>query len=295
MTRYIALASALALLLSATPSDATSDALAAAQKCRKTISSQGKSYAKKRLSSILGCVDKLLKCEIELEVDGTNANGCRSKAIDSCTSKIGPAVDSGLSKAAAKFDEKAASACLVMGVTNMLSAAAGGLWYGNDPSCAGSVDVPTLVACVRQGLEAEVDPLVSTAKPRASLLLDNAGLGAGFPNLVRPPTVDVVVAATAPASGTLVSPGNINVPAGSALKFSGDSATLPCGGGPANGRLTITVGSGPTAQELQLKEPFGASRVAIFGPYTASAMLPYTIDFKDSGCNDTVNGTVTIP
>lgn len=294
MHRHIALAAALAFALTATPSHATSDTLAAAQKCRKTLSSQGKSYAKKRLSSILGCVDKLLKCEIQLEVDGTNANGCRTKAIDGCTSKIGPAVDSGLSKAATKFDEKTASACLVMGVTNMLSAAAGGLWYGNSANCGTSVDVPTLVACVRGDLEAQVDALVSTAKPRASLLLDNAGLGANFPDLVRPPTVDVVVVATAPASGTLVSPGNINVPAGSALKLSGDSATLPCGGGP-NGRLTITVGSGPTAQELQLKEPFGPNEVAIFGPYTASAMLPYTIELKDGSCDDTVSGTVVIP
>ncbi len=293
MIRVIAMATALAL--SVTPSYATSDTLAAAQKCRKTMSSQGKSYAKKRLGSILGCVDKLLKCEIELEVDGTNANGCRSTAISGCTSKIGPAVDSGLSKAAAKFDEKVASACLLTGVTPMLSAAAGGLWYGNSTNCGTSVDVPTLVACVRGDLEVQVDALVSTAKPRASLLLDNAGLGANFPDLVRPPTVDVVVAATAPASGVLVSPGNINVPAGSALKLSGDAATLPCGGGPTNGRLTITVGSGPTAQDLQLKEPFGPNEVAIFGPYTASAMLPYTIELKDSSCDDTVSGTVVIP
>ncbi len=44
----------------------------------QAVSIQGRNYAKKRLNLILNCVAKLLKCEIELEVDGTNPNTCRS-------------------------------------------------------------------------------------------------------------------------------------------------------------------------------------------------------------------------
>ena len=153
----------------------------------QAVSIQGRNYAKKRLNLILNCVDKLLKCEIELEVDGTNPNTCRSSALTSCTAKIGPAADSSLSKAQAKFDDKAGSACLVTGGARMLNATvgAGGLWYANDTNCGTSVDVPTLLDCVRGEVKAEVDGLVSKTKPRAALLLDNAGLGSNFPDLTR--------------------------------------------------------------------------------------------------------------
>lgn len=296
-TRSIVVAFLAAMLALPSASWATSSELAAAQKCRKGVSTQGRNYAKKRLNLMLNCVDKLLKCEIELEVNGTNPNACRSSALTSCTAKIGPAVDSTLEKAKIKFDEKAGKACLVAGVDRMLNATlgGGGLWYANDTSCGSAIDVPTLVACIRGEIEAEVDGLVSKTKPRAALLLDNAGLGSNFPDLTRPPTVDIVIFATAPASGTLVSPGTINLPQGSALKFTGDASTLPCGGSGNNGRLTITVGSGPTAQELQLREPYGSAEVAIFGPYTAAATIPYTIDLKDSGCSDSVSGDVLVP
>src|SRR5262245_8337868 len=110
---------------------ADSAALAAAKKCRKTISIQGRTYAKKRLGYLLGCVDKLLKCELLREIEDINPNSCRSSATDSCTAKIGPSADSSLSKAAAKFDDKAALACLLMPYADVLSNAAGGLWYAN--------------------------------------------------------------------------------------------------------------------------------------------------------------------
>lgn len=278
-------------LLIAPAARAASPALQAAKKCRSVVSAQGRSYAKKRLQYLLGCVDKLLACEILLEVDGTNAASCRSKAVDSCTAKIGPAADATLSRAAASFDAKAGLACTPMGLPSILSTAAGGLWFGNDGTCSGAGDLAALLVCLRGEIETRVDGLVSQVKPRAGLLLDNAGLGGGFPALVRPPVVAQVVSATAPGSGTLVDPGTINLPAGSALELSGDAATLPCGGGGNNGRLTITVGS----QERSIKEPYGASEVALFGPYTATAVIPYTLALKDGQCQDTVTNNVEVP
>src|SRR5207245_4518974 len=109
-----------------------SPTLTNAKTCRKAVDKQGRNYAKKRLKLLLGCVDKLLKCEILLEVDGTNANSCRSKAVTSCTNMIGPASDSTLNKAATIFDTKAGTTCLPFGIAAMLSNAAGGLWYSND-------------------------------------------------------------------------------------------------------------------------------------------------------------------
>jgi hypothetical protein len=52
-----------------------------------------------------------------------------------------------------------------------------------------------------------------------------------------------------------------------------------------NGKLTITVGS----QQQTLKEPYGSAEKAVFGPYASSAMIPYTIDLKDSSCKDTTS------
>jgi hypothetical protein len=62
-----------------------------------------------------------------------------------------------------------------------------------------------------------------------------------------------------------------------------------------NGKLTITVGSGATAQQRVLQEPYGPSEAAIFGPYTATATLPYTIQLKDKSCSDTTSGSVSVP
>ena len=97
--------------------------------------------------------------------------------------------------------------------------------------------------------------------------------------------------ATGPGSGTLVGPGTISVAAGSALRFTGDFATLGCTGSSTNGTVTIAVGG--TSHVLQ--EPYGAGAVAIFGPYTASATIPYTIELRDGPCQDTVSGSVSVP
>ena len=281
-----------AVLLASASARADSPALAAAKLCRKTISIQGRTYVKKRMGYILVCADKLLKCELLDEIDGINPNSCRSSARDSCTAKIGPASDSTLNKAAAKFDAKAGLACLGMPFANVLSSGMGGLWYASDATCGASADLPTLLQCVRGEVEARSDALASELKPRSALLLDNIGLGDGFPNLTRPPFDDVLVSATAPGSGTLVSPGTINVTSGHALRFTGDGATLPCGNNPGQtGKLTITVGD----QELQLKEPYGSGDVAVFGPYTASGDIAYTIDLKDGSCMDTITGNVHVP
>jgi len=274
---------------------ADSAALVAAKACRKQISIQGRSYAKKRLGYVLGCVDKILKCELLQEIDSISASSCRSSATDACTAKIGPAADSSLNKAAAKFDDKAGVACLPMPYADVLSNAAGGLWYMNDATCAASVDLPSMLDCVRGRVEARVDALAAEVKPRAGLLLDNVGLGGGFPNLSRPPIVDQVVSATAAGSGVLVNPGTINLPAGSALRVTGDT-TLPCGGGQGmNGKLTIRIGASGMEQEFELKEPYGPGRFAIFGPYTTAGTIPYTIDLKDGSCMDSTSGDVSVP
>jgi hypothetical protein len=171
----------------------------------------------------------------------------------------------------------------------MESAAAGGLWYANDGDCSGSPDIPTLIDCLREQIEAEVDGVAGEVKPRAGILLANMGLGDEFPNLPLPPTVTVVIGATAPGSGVLVNPGTINVPVGSALRIEGDP-NLSCGGGATNGRLDVTVGT----QLVQVKEPWGPTRFAILGPYLSAGTLPYTIDLKDSSCMDATSGDVDV-
>lgn len=286
---------ALALVLGyAAPAPADSVALANAKKCQKTMSKQARAYAQKREATLLKCVDRLLKCEILLEVDGVNPNTCRTSATDACTKAIGPAPDSKTSKLATAFDTKVGLACLPFGVTAMLSTASGGLWFGNDPDCGTAVDVPSLVACVRDALDERTEAIVGEVKPRAGLLLDNAGLGAGYPDIPRPPQLTVVVSATAPSSGTLVSPGTITLAAGTSLRIEGDPTTLPCGGPGMNGKLTVTVGSGPTAQERVLKENY-SGQFALFGPFTVAGSIPYTIKLKDGPCDDTVSGSVVVP
>ncbi len=292
MIRTIAVAAAVGVLASASVEYASAATYAAAKGCRKQVTTQGRSYAKKRLGYLLNCVDKLLKCEVLAEVDNTNQNSCRSLAEDSCNKRLGAAADSAMSKAQESFDTKATTSCVLVGLADMLSTGPGGLWYQNDASCNGSADVPTLVECLREEVEEEVDQVVGQVKPRAGILLANMGLGDEYPGLPLPPTVTVVMAATAPGSGVLVDPGTINVPAGSALRIEGDPATLPCGMGPGqNGKLTVTVGS----QTFTLKEPYGANVFALAGPFIASGTIPYTIDLKDSSCDDTASGDVNVP
>src|SRR5262249_5697799 len=141
---------AVAVVLASAPCQATgSAAFNAAKSCRKQMTNQGRNYYRKRFQLLLNCVDKLLKCEVLLEVDGTNPGQCRSSALDSCTARIGSASDSTLNKAITSFGDKVSLACLALDLSGMLSTGSGGLWYSNDGTCSGSADVPSLVACVR--------------------------------------------------------------------------------------------------------------------------------------------------
>jgi hypothetical protein len=278
------------------PEAAASPAFDAAKSCRKQLTNQGRSYYKKRLTHLLNCVDKLLKCEVIVEVDGSSAideKRCRDSATTSCTSRIGPAADSAMSKAAASFDTRVGTACLLHDIANMLSTGSGGLWFANDATCNASPDVPTLVECVRERVEELADEVVAGTKPRAALLLANAGF-TNYPNIPLPPTDPLVIAATAAGSGTLVNPGTVNLTQGSALEISGDGTTLPCGGSSSNGKLTLRVLSGAPEQEFELKEPYGPTRIAIFGPYTATGPISFEADLKDGSCNNTVTFTVDV-
>jgi hypothetical protein len=285
-----------ALLLALLPSRAPAADLAGAKRCRKAFAVQGRGYAQKRLSYLLVCADKLLRCELLAEIDGVPPTACRASVTASCGVRLTPGPKSALQKLALRFDTRVGTACQTesFDYADVLSTGPGGLRFGNG-ACAGQVDLPTFLPCLRDGIDARVDALVSASKPRTGVLLDNAGLGAGFPHLARPPMADVTVAATAPGSGTLVDPGTITVPAGSALRFAGDAATLGCSPSATGGVVVVTVGSGPTAQRHELREPYGAGDVAIFGPWTAGGSLAYSIALGDGECNDTVTGTVTIP
>jgi hypothetical protein len=90
-----------------------------------------------------------------------------------------------------------------------------------------------------------------------------------------------------------VAPGAIAVPVGSGVRFTGDAATLACNGSDNNGRVTVTVGSGPTAKALVLREAY-VGAVAAFGPFVGAESLPYTIELKDGSCHDIVSGTVDV-
>ncbi|MCK6553225.1 hypothetical protein L6Q96_01365 [Candidatus Binatia bacterium] len=296
--RIAALAALGALVVLDAAPAAASTQLDAALACRKALSTAGRVYADKRRKSLLTCGAKLLKCDILLEVDGENANGCRSKATDSCKRAIGPSADSAVNKAADKFDTKSGTECLPFGLTDMLSTAAGGLWFGNDTTCNLAVDLPSFIDCLRGEIDVEVDTVVGHVMPRIGILLDNAGLGGPYPNLPRPPSTLVIVSATAPGSGTLVSPGTISISSGMAVQIEGDAATLPCGGG-QNGKLTISVSTAldpctdPAALTYQIKEPYGSGDAVTLGPFTVD--YNYCIDLKDASCSDTVTGTIDVP
>ena len=280
-----------AVLVPAWSSSIASAELSGAKVCRKAFATQGRVYSAKRLGLVLACVDKLLKCELLAELAGADPVACRVAATEYCTKRLDSEPDGALGKLAVRFDGKVGVACQtpVFDYADVLSTDPGGLWFANDPGCASSIDLPSFMVCMRDEVDARVDALASTLKPRAGLLFDNVGLGDAFPHLVRPPMVDPLVSATAPGSGDLVDPGTIVVAAGSALRVTGDDATLPCSGG--NGRLTITVGS----QKLTLEKPYGAGDAALFGPWIAPATIPYTIELADGSCQDTVSGVVSVP
>jgi hypothetical protein len=294
--RALAVALGLAAVLAAIgPVEAASAKFVYARLCRKTFTVQGRTYALKRLGYLVQCADKFLKCELLREIDGVDPTDCRTAVTEACKKRLGSAPDTALSKAALRFELKTGAACETpfFMYADVLSTGSGGLWFGNDTACASEIDLPSFLTCLRDEVDVRTDELVTTLKPRTPLLLDNAGLGADFPHLVRPPFVDQVVAATAPESGVLVDPGTIVVAAGSALRFTGDLATLGCGGSSNNGRVTITIGTGPTAQFHQLREPY--TDVAVFGPWIAPDTIPYTIELKDGSCDDTISGSVSVP
>jgi hypothetical protein len=291
--RCAVLLGAVALLVAGHSTCDASAALSGAKICRKTFNVQGRTYALKRFALVLGCADKLLKCEVVAEIDGANAASCRASVTTSCAKRIaGPA--SALGKAALRFELKTGPACQTpdYDYTDAASTGPGGLWLSTDPTCGASIDLPTFLTCLRDEVDARIDGLVSAVKPRTGILFDNVGLGAAFPHLARPPLVDVVLAATAPGSGTLVDPGTLVVPAGSALRMSGDAGTLPCGSS-GDGIVTITVGTGPTAQQLRLTEPYAGT--ATFGPWAAGSVQPYTIQLQDGACSGTATGMVNVP
>lgn len=281
----------------ASTATAASDELRAATKCRRVLTAKGRSYAALRRRLLQVCAKKLLKCELKFELDGDNPGTCRSRAEDGCKRSLQDVPDSRLNKVAARFDQTATASCEDAGIAALLSTVAGGLWFGNDLACGASADVPTLIPCLRGELEAFVDESVGRMEPRAGVLLDNAGLGAGFPDLPRPPTTDVVVDATAPDSGDIVNPGTIVSPTGNAIRFTGDP-DLSCGGG-KNGKLTVRLTADPNdpcndpdAYELQIKEPYGTDASATFGPFVGD--LNYCLKLKDSQCDDEETGVVDV-
>jgi hypothetical protein len=290
------LALMVAVLVPAWSSCIASAELSAAKVCRKAFTTQGRTYSAKRLGIVLGCVDKLLRCELLAELAGADPTACRLAVTEYCAKRIGAQPGSALDKLRLRFDAKVGVACQtpVFDYADVLSTGPGGLWFANDAACASSIDLPSFMVCLRDEIDARADALATNLKPRAGLLFDNVGLGAAFPHLVRPPAVDALVSATAPGSGVLVDPGTIVVAAGSALRMTGDDATLPCSGG-TNGRLTVTVGSATIAQTLTLEEPYGAGAAALFGPWVAAATIPYTIELTDGSCQHTLSGVVSVP
>jgi hypothetical protein len=270
----------------------------AAVKCRKAVTAKGKAYANQRRNLILGCLTKLINCDLKDETDPAfNPKTCRDMATTSCLAKLNTSGKGLLAKQGA-FVDKTGLACVGHGIANMLSTAPGGLWFANDVDCGGSATITDLLTCLRNKIDAEVDKNLGRVVPRSGLLLDSIGIGDDFPNLPRPASTDVNLAATAPASGVLVSPGTIMVAAGNSVKFTGDSATLPCGMNANNGRVTIKVGTGTgcnnivVQQERTLRETYGPGEVVRVGPFASDRI--YCISLRDQSCNDEVSGTIDV-
>lgn len=270
----------------------------AAVKCRKAITAKAKAYANQRRTLILGCLTKLISCDLKDETDPAfNPSTCRTRAQNSCVAKLDTA-DQGLLAKRAKFVDATGLACVGHGITNMLSTGAGGLWFANDVDCGGSATITDLLICLRDKIEEDVDENLGRVVPRSGLLLDGIGIGDEFSNLPRPASTDVNVAATAPASGLLVAPGTILVAAGNTVNFTGDSATLPCGMNANNGRVTIKVGTGTgcndivVQQERTLRETYGPGEEVSIGPFASDKI--YCLELRDQSCNDEVSGTIDV-
>jgi hypothetical protein len=291
---------------------AASPNLTYAKACRSVMTANGKAYANARRRLLLSCLKKLLTCELKYEVEGTDPKNCRSSAVSSCRTKLDTA-DVGLDAAQNRFDDKTLLACAPMGIANVCSNAAGGLWFANDPTCGstndtacgGSASFGGLLDCLRGEIEDEVDANVARVFPRGGLLLDNAdpSLGAKFPDLPRPASTNVTVAATGPGTCVLVNPGVISLPAANRLKVTGDSTTLPYGANPNNGKLTITIGPSTATscadvqnnaqlQQVISEDYSQPTDVAYFGPLNDDRK--YCIDLKDQSCSHEVFGTIDV-
>lgn len=278
---------------------AASDEFTYAKKCRKALTIKGRTYAEQRRKLLIGCADKLLRCELELEGDGIDPAACRGRAFDFCKRKLGSAADATINAARARYEAKTTAACDAVGIADMLAAGSGGLGFVADAECGAAATIAGLVACLGDRLEAEADADVGRAYPRAGLLFDNAGIGAEYPNLPRPPVVDLVVAGTAPGSCILSDPGVVALGAGEALRISGDEATLSVGGG-KNGRLSVRLSldpndpcNDPAALQGQLREPYGSGESITFGPLPVDRSFCFAL--KDSACDAQLTGTVDVP
>jgi hypothetical protein len=294
-----------------------SPALDAAKACRTAITAKGKAYANTRRRLLLACADRLLKCNLQLEVEGHTSSTCLSLATSSCIAKLGSASTSSLNTARTKFHDKVGAACTAMGVAAMCSTGSGGLWFGNDPTCGTSntatcgsgpgPDLSSLINCLRDEIDPKVDQDVGRVKPRAGLLLDNINLGNLYPNIPRPPTTNIVVSLS-PAnssSGTLVltpDPSTNPIPNGNTITFTGDATSLPCGGGMGNnGTVTISISTAvdpcadPEAQRQTIKQPYGPSEVAVLGPFDEDENICVKLHDPGGmggGCNVTETSTV---
>lgn len=288
----------------AAPTWALSPQAEAARLCRAKLTAAGKAYANTRRKLLLSCAGKLLKCALQEEIDKINVKTCVDSAKASCIAKLNTA-GQGLPLAQQKFIDKGSLGCTAMGVTNVCSTGAGGLWFGNDlvcgtsnaNTCGAMADLPTLLACVRGQIETEVDRNVSRVAPRAGMLLDNVGLGSLFPNLVRPPTTTVMITATSNGSGVLNNPGGgtISLSAGNSLTLVGDNVSLPCGSNNNNGKLTISLGSGTSCTDLvpiktlEITEPYGPAQAVVVGPFNDD--VNYCINLKDGGSGGCAPGS----
>jgi len=270
-----------------------STTLTAAKACRAAITLKGKTYANARRRLLLACADRLLKCNLQIEVEGHTAGTCLSLATSACNTKLGSASDSSLNLARTRFHDKTVLACLAYPFASIMSTTSGGLWYSNDTTCNGSADLPALITCLRDEIDLKVDEVVGRVKPRAGLLLDNIGLGSLYPNLPRPPITDIVISLSPPNTdgGTLVltpDPSTSPIPNGNAIRFTGDATSLPCGGGMGNnGKITIDISTAanpctdPNALEHTIKQPYGAGETAVFGPLDADQNI--CLHLKDPG------------
>jgi hypothetical protein len=274
-------------------------------KCRNKISAGGASYADKRRATLLSCIFRLLKCELPKEVEGKDPARCPPGAdVEYCKALLDLGEPrSTMSKARLSFTDKAGRYCGLAAFPDIMKNTSGGLWYSNDATCGTSLDLSSLLACLRDEIDERVDEMVARTEPRACVLLTNAGRIGDYPNIQAtcPATTSQIIAATGAGSGTLVNPGTIAVGAGNTITFVGDDTTLPCGGG-STGNLTVQVGTGGTScidpaftvlEQHVISGPYGSGSPAVMGPFASD--VNYCIELSDGGCGDRIFGLIDYP